>query len=331
MKNIQYLLTTLGINSNIKVQVEKRKTLLPDGKGGNKYYNCKKCWVMYITGFNVNKLIKLDFKPRRLKIKGNDKLKEKSKLIKIIKIEQLEGIHPTYCFTEPKRSAGLFNGVLTGNSETYSLLIDTYIKDRKEKNLLFKGLEESPAIKAKAKWAMKWMNNDSSISHKIFAFALVEGLLFQSSFCAIFWLKKRGLMPGLSFANQLISRDEGLHFKFAAQIYNRYCKPLPKNEWLKIVKEAVELSKNFSTEALPVSLIGMNNKMMKQYIEYVADYLLQDLVGEKIYNSSNPFSFMEMISLNVKSNFFSRKVAEYQKAGVGSSKTDREFKLDAEF
>lgn len=215
------------------------------------------------------------------------------------------------------------------HGETYSLLIDTYITDKTEKEDLFKGLENNPAIKAKCDWATKYMNSKCDIATKIFAFALVEGLLFQSSFCAIFYMKKRGLLPGLSFANQLISRDEGLHFKFAAYIYNEYCDKLSIEKEDEIIKEAVKLSKDFATESLPVDLIGMNSNTMKQYIEFVADYLLYDLSKRKLYNQKNPYDWMDLISLQGKTNFFDLRVAEYQKSKVGNTaKENTEFKID---
>ncbi|GIR58943.1 MAG: hypothetical protein CM15mP65_15240 [Crocinitomicaceae bacterium] len=199
------------------------------------------------------------------------------------------------------------------HSETYSLLIDTYIKDTKEKNYLFNAIETFDPVKKKADWALKWIEN-GNFAQRIIAFAAVEGIFFSGSFCSIFWLKKRGLMPGLTFSNELISRDEGLHCDFACMLYNNHMvNRLEKSEVEEIIKEAVEIEKEFITEALPVRLIGMNSKLMSQYIEFVADRLLAELGNEKIYNVSNPFDFMDMINLQGKTNFFEKRVGEYQK------------------
>ena len=217
------------------------------------------------------------------------------------------------------------------HSETYSLLIDTYIKDTKEKNYLFNAIETFDPVKKKADWALKWIEN-GNFAQRIIAFAAVEGIFFSGSFCSIFWLKKRGLMPGLTFSNELISRDEGLHCDFACMLYNNHMvNRLEKSEVEEIIKEAVEIEKEFITEALPVRLIGMNSKLMSQYIEFVADRLLAELGNEKIYNVSNPFDFMDMINLQGKTNFFEKRVGEYQKAGVLNNNNDTSFNLDADF
>jgi ribonucleoside-diphosphate reductase beta chain len=202
------------------------------------------------------------------------------------------------------------------HSETYSLLIDTYIKDPKEKDYLFNALETVPAVKKKGEWALKWINSDSFVE-RLIAFAVVEGIFFSGSFCSIFWLKKRGLMAGLSFSNELISRDEGLHTDFACLLYRDHIvNKLTEDRIHDIIKDAVEIEKEFITEALPVSLIGMNAGLMCEYIEFVADRLLVSLGYGKVYNSTNPFDFMEMIAIQQKTNFFEKKVAEYNKASV---------------
>ena len=202
------------------------------------------------------------------------------------------------------------------HSETYSLLIDTYIKDSKEKDYLFNAIETFEPVKKKADWAMRWIEN-GSYAERLIAFAAVEGIFFSGSFCSIFWLKKRGLMPGLTFSNELISRDEGLHCDFACLLYNNHLvNKLPKEDVRKIIADAVEIEKEFVVESLPVRLIGMNSDLMCQYIEFVADRLLVELDNEKIYNASNPFDFMDMINLQGKTNFFEKRVGEYQKAGV---------------
>lgn len=218
------------------------------------------------------------------------------------------------------------------HAETYGLLIDTYIKDQAEKNYLFNAMETVPCVKKKADWAMKWIYNDSaSFASRLLAFAAVEGIFFSGSFCAIFWLKKRGLMPGLTFSNELISRDEGLHTDFACLLYNMLEEKLSEQEVYDLITEAVEIEKEFISDALPVSLIGINSKLMCQYIEFIADRLLRELGLDSHYNSTNPFDWMELISLEGKTNFFEKKVAEYQKAGVMSNREDMTFTLDADF
>jgi len=216
------------------------------------------------------------------------------------------------------------------HSETYSLLIDTYIKDTAEKNRLFHAIDTVPAVKRKAEWALRWIEK-GSFQERLVSFAAVEGIFFSGSFCSIFWLKKRGLMPGLSFSNELISRDEGLHCDFACLLYKELLNKLPEARVKEIIASAVEIEKEFVTDALPVSLIGMNAAMMQQYIEFVADRLLVALGCTKHFNASNPFDFMEMQSLQGKTNFFEKKVAEYQKAGVMGNKKDNAIRFDEEF
>merc|ERR1712241_248636 len=218
------------------------------------------------------------------------------------------------------------------HSEMYSLLIDTYIKDRDERNKLFNAIETIPAIKKKAQWALRWINsNNASYAERIIAYASVEGIFFSGSFAAIFWLKKRGLMPGLTFSNELISRDEGLHTDFACLLFKHLVNKPSKERILEIVKDAVEIECEFLTDALPVNLIGMNCDLMVQYIKFVADRLLVELECDKVYKTSNPFDFMEAISLEGKTNFFEKRVGEYQKMGVMGSKEDNKFTLDADF
>ncbi|MCU0416324.1 MAG: ribonucleoside-diphosphate reductase small subunit [Cytophagaceae bacterium] len=217
------------------------------------------------------------------------------------------------------------------HSETYSLLIDTYVKDPAEKDKLFNAIDTVPCVGKKAEWALKWINNGSFIE-RLIAFAAVEGIFFSGSFCSIFWLKKRGLMPGLSFSNELISRDEGLHCDFACLLYTKYINnKMPQERVIEIIVDAVKIEQEFITEALPVDLIGMNSRLMKQYIEFVADRLLQALGCPKQYNVTNPFDFMEMISLQGKTNFFEKRVSEYQKAGVMAEKETQKFSIDEDF
>jgi len=216
------------------------------------------------------------------------------------------------------------------HSETYSLLIDTYIKDREEKMTLFRAIDNFPCIKKKADWAIKWINDKrSSFATRLIAFACIEGIFFSGAFCSIFWLKKRGLMPGLTFSNELISRDEALHTEFAVLLYSKLNKKVNKTRVMEIIKEAVEIEKEFISEALPCRLIGMNGDLMRQYIEFVADRLSLQLGYDKIYNQSNPFDFMEMISIEGKTNFFEKRVAEYSLAE--KTKSDNVFDLDDNF
>ena len=217
------------------------------------------------------------------------------------------------------------------HSETYSLLIDTYIKDPAEKDYLFNALETVPCVQQKAEWALKWIGDDASFAERLVAFAAVEGIFFSGSFCSIFWLKKRGLMPGLTFSNELISRDEGLHCDFACLLYTMIENKPEEYRIREIITQAVAIEKEFVRDALPVSLIGMNAKLMTEYIEFCADRLLVTLGYSKAYGTSNPFPWMDMISLQGKTNFFEKRVAEYQKAGVMSKKEDQVFTLDEDF
>jgi ribonucleoside-diphosphate reductase beta chain len=216
------------------------------------------------------------------------------------------------------------------HSETYALLIDTYIKDPAEKDRLFHAIDTVPCVGKKAEWALRWINN-GSFAERLIAFAAVEGIFFSGSFCSIFWLKKRGLMPGLTFSNELISRDEGSHCEFACMLYKMLDVKLSTEDATKIITDAVEIEKEFVSDALPVSLIGMNAKMMSQYIEFVADRWLDEVGYPKVYGASNPFDFMEMISLQGKTNFFEKRVGDYQKSGVMNSAESKAFSLDEDF
>lgn len=217
------------------------------------------------------------------------------------------------------------------HAESYSLLIDTYISNSEEKEKLFNAISTVPIVKEKAEWALRWIDSNDSFAERLVAFAAVEGLLFSSSFASIYWIKKRGLMPGLCFSNELISRDEGLHTDLACIVYKTMKFDLPKEKIYSIIKEAVELECKFATVALPVDLIGMNSKLMSQYIRFVADRLSQSLGYDKIYNEINPFDFMEMISLNGKSNFFEKRVADYSRATVGKTDEENSIKFDVDF
>jgi len=222
------------------------------------------------------------------------------------------------------------------HSETYSLLIDTYVKDETEKDELFNALDVFPAIRKKADWALKWIESDS-FAERLIAFAAVEGIFFSGAFCSIYWLKKRGLMPGLTFSNELISRDEGVHCDFAVHLHNHHLVNKVSKERIKeIIVDALNIEREFITESLPVSLIGMNSGLMTQYLEFVTDRLLVELGCERVYNTANPFDFMDMISLQGKTNFFEKKVSEYQKSGVLNSGTNNDsdaqkISFDADF
>jgi ribonucleoside-diphosphate reductase beta chain len=217
------------------------------------------------------------------------------------------------------------------HAEMYSLLIDTYIKDPVEKDFLFNALQNLECVSKKGNWAMRWIENAPTFAHRLIAFAAVEGIFFSGSFCSIFWLKKRGLMPGLTFSNELISRDEGLHCDFACMLYQMLVNKLDPQEVQDIITEAVEFEKEFVTDALPVSLIGMNAAMMGDYIEFCADRLLESLGNKTFYNTDNPFPWMEMISLQGKTNFFEKRVGEYSKAGVGKNAEEKVFAMDEDF
>ncbi|NJC26639.1 ribonucleotide-diphosphate reductase subunit beta [Neolewinella antarctica] len=234
-------------------------------------------------------------------------------------------------YTEAKFFYGFQIMMENIHSETYSLLIDTYISDPKEKDYLFNAIETMPCVHKKANWALRWIDN-GTFAERIVAFAAVEGIFFSGSFCSIFWLKKRGLMPGLTFSNELISRDEGMHCDFACMIYNNHIvHKLAPGVVTGIIKDAVEIEKEFVSDSLPVNLIGMNSDMMCQYIEFVADRLLVELGQEKEWNVENPFPWMDMINLQGKTNFFEKRVGEYQKAGVTADQSKQMFSLDEDF
>ena len=234
-------------------------------------------------------------------------------------------------YTEAKFFYGFQIAMENIHSETYSLLIDTYIKDDKEKAGLFNALDTMECVKKKADWALRWID-EGNYAERLIAFAAVEGIFFSGSFCSIFWLKKRGLMPGLTFSNELISRDEGLHCDFACLLYNDHLvNQLPKSQVQDIIMDAVAIEKEFILDALPVRLIGMNSDLMSQYIEFVADRLLVELRCEKVFNAKNPFDFMDMISIQGKTNFFEKRVAEYQKANVMGGNDQQAFSTEEEF
>jgi ribonucleoside-diphosphate reductase beta chain len=218
------------------------------------------------------------------------------------------------------------------HNESYSLLIDTYIDDKAEKDKLFHAIETIPCVKGKAEWAQKWIEDkEETFATRLIAFAMVEGIFFSGSFCAIYWLKERGLMPGLTTSNEFIARDEGLHTDFACALYEEIVHKVPKAKVHKMIREAVKIEKQFITESLPCHLVGMNDKLMAQYIEFVADRLSTQLGYGKVWGTQNPFDFMERISLEGKDNFFEKRVTTYAKAGVGKNQDEMSFALDADF
>ncbi|HMQ62914.1 MAG TPA: ribonucleotide-diphosphate reductase subunit beta [Flavilitoribacter sp.] len=234
-------------------------------------------------------------------------------------------------YTEAKFFYGFQIMMENIHSETYSLLIDTYIKDQKEKDYLFNAIENLECVNKKANWALRWIKN-STFAERLIAFAAVEGIFFSGSFCSIFWLKNRGLMPGLSFSNELISRDEGMHCDFACLLYNDHVvNKLSPDTVKKIIMDAVEIEKEFVSDAIPVKLIGMNAELMQQYIEFVADRLLAALNHPKVYNVENPFPWMDLISIQGKTNFFEKRVGDYQKSGVMTERDKQVFTLNEDF
>jgi ribonucleoside-diphosphate reductase beta chain len=234
-------------------------------------------------------------------------------------------------YTEAKMFYGFQIAMENIHSETYSLLIDTYVKDNVEKDYLFNALENIESVKEKGEWALTWIGSNS-FAERLIAFAAVEGIFFSGSFCSIFWLKKRGLMPGLTFSNELISRDEGLHCDFACHLYNHHIENKLSEERIKeIILSALVIEKKFITESLPISLIGMNATLMSQYLEFVTDRLLLSLGCKKVFNVENPFDFMESIALEGKVNFFEKRNSSYIKSGVGNTATENSFSLDEDF
>uniref|UniRef100_A0A6C0JEP3 DOD-type homing endonuclease domain-containing protein n=1 Tax=viral metagenome TaxID=1070528 RepID=A0A6C0JEP3_9ZZZZ len=332
LKDVQIMLTTVGILSSIKLNHEAEKRLMPknDGTGESALYNCQACYILYITCKNVNKLIILGFCPRRLNILFCERIENlfaRQEKIRIVNIKKISDNEKTYCFSEPINHTGIFNGILTGQSETYSLLIDTLVKEEREKTKLFEAINNFPCIKKKADWSIKWINDKrSSFATRLIAFACVEGIFFSGAFCSIYWLKKRGLMPGLTFSNELISRDEGMHTDFAVLLFSKLEKKPKKSKILDILKDAVEIEKEFICEALPCKLIGMNAKLMSEYIEFVADRLLVQLGCNKHYKTANPFDFMEMISMEGKTNFFEKRVGDYSLSS--EKKTEEAFSME---
>jgi len=328
LRDVQLMLTTLGVHATIRDQAAPGWRKMPDGKGGYKEYWCQQSYVMYITGTSVSHLHSLGFRPKRLKLAVNDTIKGNPSLVRVHHVSDQERVDDTYCFTEPLRHAGVFNGILTGQSESYSLLLENLVKDPRERDRLFHAHRTIPVVAKKAQWAQRWIESSNSFAERLVAFACVEGIFFSGSFCAIFWMKTKGKMPGLTFSNELISRDEGLHTEFACLLYKKLQNKLDPEVVRGIVREAVAIEKEFVCDALPVSLVGMNAELMSQYIEYVADYLLVQLGLDKVYGVTCPFDFMVNISLIPKNNFFEVRVGQYQKSGITFS---TQIKFDEEF
>jgi ribonucleotide reductase beta subunit family protein with ferritin-like domain len=303
LQNVQLLLTLLSINST----VTPTSITIPSDEQ-------KKMWWHHNTNIEDIQRIQPNLTVTSIDLQEGDE-------------------HDTYCFDEPQHHAGVFNGILTGQSETYSLLIDTYIKDTHEKYRLFNAINTIPCIAKKADWAMRWIQDkDASFAKRLVAFACVEGIFFSGAFCAIFWLKERGVLSGLCLSNEFISRDEGLHTEFAVLLYSMLKNKLSYDVVSQIVKEAVEIEDEFINESIPCNLLGMNASLMSQYIKFVADRLLVQLGYPKIWNTTNPFHFMDRICLENKTNFFEDRVAQYSKANVGGSgQSNYEFSTDVEF
>ena len=329
IKEVQLMLSTLGVVSPIKLQAKAGERMLPDGNGGNKMYWCNESYVLYISTSQVYDLVSIGFSPKRLKLVSKN-ITGNPCLIRVESIEDEGRVSDTFCFNESKRHAGTFNGIVTGQSEQYALLIDALITDEKERDDMFAAIEKVHAVKRKAEWAQKWLNNDKSFAERLVAWVCVEGLLFSGSFCAIFWLRNRGLMPGLGLSNEFISRDEGLHQRFGEVMYSKLVNKLSEETVKNIIVEAVDNEKDFICDAIPCRMIGMNSDLMSQYIEFVADRISTALGYSKIYDSTNPFDFMELISLEGYSNFFERRVSDYQRPGIMKPE-ENVFGTDADF
>jgi ribonucleotide reductase beta subunit family protein with ferritin-like domain len=292
--------------------------------------NCHLNKLKSIVYIDKNDLPK-DFMTRGLlHIKTEDAIILPSKLT-ITNITLLDGIHETFCFTEKEEHAGVFNGILTGQSETYSLQIDNIIREPNEKNKLLNALEHFPCITKKAEWQLKWIESNELFSYRLIAFAIVEGVFFSGSFCSIFWLKQKNIMPGLCASNELIARDEGMHTNFAILLYSMIKNKIPEDKIHEMFIDAVEIETEFIVSSLPCSLLGINSDSMTVYIKYVADRLVSELGYNKIWNVKNPFDFMEKISMEGKTNFFEARPTQYQKSSIMNKTRDSSFELNDDF
>lgn len=313
LKDLQLLLTTMNVESSLETS-SLTLTISPTPNG-----------LVQLFSLGLN----LEYDEKDLILIDENK---KAPLT-VTSITSHEEKVPTFCFEEPIKHSGVFNGILTGNSETYALLVQTYIKDTAERAHLLNAINTIPCIKKKAEWAMKWISDEKApFAMRLVAFAVVEGLFFSGAFCSIFWLKERGLMPGLTLSNEFISRDESLHTEFAILLYSMLQNKLSQEVIHDIFAEAVQIEEEFINESIPCNLLGMNSELMSQYIKFVGDRLLLQLGYDKLYNCQNPFAFMDRISLNQKTNFFEFKSnSEYAKAGVGVDQSKQNFSLDEEF
>lgn len=311
IKEVQLLLTTLAIPSSIRIE---------DTDPSRLTLSMNSLVQLLQLGLTVSPESGLSSLVKQAKMTIRSVTMTPVQCLSVEKVYPMQIKMPTYCFEEPQRGMGVFNGILTGQSETYSLLIDTYVKDPMEKARLFNAIDTIPCIKRKAQWALKWIENQkASFATRLVAFACVEGIFFSGAFCAIFWLKERGLMPGLCFSNELISRDESQHTEFAMLLYSMLPKQkLSESVIRDIVMEAVEIETEFIVDSIPCSLLGMNSDLMTQYIKFVADRLVVQLGYEKIYHVTNPFHFMDRICLDTKTNFFENREGNYAKANVGT-------------
>lgn len=329
--DVQLMLTTMGVISNIRLQQGAHKQLLSDGRGGHRLFSCQPQWIMYITGSSVQHLRQLGFSPKRLQL-STTMVKANPMLITVVDVIDEGRISPTYCFSEPLRHMGVFNGILTGQSESYSLLLDTFIRDPVEKRHALNAVETIPCIKKKAGWAQKWIaDRDSTFAKRLVCFAIVEGVMFSGSFCALYWLRKRNLMKGLTFSNSLIARDEGLHTEHACILYSHVVNKLTDEEIHRIMEEAVAIETEFICSSIPCAMLGMNSKQMSEFIRFVADRLLLQLGHPKLYGARNPFDFMDLSAVYSKSSFFEQRPSEYQRANIGLQASDMEFGTDADF
>jgi ribonucleotide reductase beta subunit family protein with ferritin-like domain len=336
LKDVQLMLTTMGILSNLKKQKDACQTLLPknDGTGEYDYYNCKECYIIYISTVAVSKLMNIGFSPNRLKLQTCERIQKlsnkNSQLIRVKSIDKISDKEKTYCFEEPKNHTGIFNGILTCQSEMYSQLIETYVSNAEEKTKLFQATANYPCIKKKADWGKKWITDHrSSFNTRLVAFAIIEGIFFSSSFAAIFWIKQKNLLPGLCLSNEYISRDESLHVDHAVLLYKKLKRKIPKKKFQDIMREAVEIEIEFITESIPCRMIGMNSDLMTEYVKFVADRLCVQLGYDKLFNATNPFAFMELISVEKKTNFFEHRVSEY--ALANKTMDDSVFDLNSDF
>lgn len=313
MKDVQLMLTTLNVCSTLETI------------SSNVYR-------LVINEHNINKLEHFGLRCDNIHGFMINKSHYSNQPLSVVSVEKLDGVYETYCFNENKQHMGVFNGILTGQSTTYSLLIDTFIEDPVRKNELFNAIQTIPCVSKKADWAIKWIDKSRPFGERLIAFIIVEGIFFSGSFCAIFWLKSKGKMTrALGLSNEFIARDEGLHTDFGVLMYNKLRHRLDRQRVLDILTEAVEIEREFICDSLPCALIGMNSELMYQYIKFVADRLLVQLGYDKYYNVENPFDFMNNLALSGKTNFFEKRITEYQNASASIKQEDKNFDFDDDF